>query len=213
MKFRLSKKSRVLLGAGIFLIALLSLCLAQLQQTQMRARAQQETAQAGLIIEKLANVNLVSQKEELESRLNEVESDLVAAKSSLKQSLETIETSDDIYDIAGQSNVTITRIDSSAPADEGVGGVDCSMITVTVRADGAVADLIDFVAGLTEKYGTGMVASAMITVPEVVDAAEGSGDSGSSEENGGNEEDVSVEEEAEEPRLVVTLLIYDYRGD
>lgn len=214
MKFKLSKKSRVLLGAGIFIIALLSLWLAQLQQTQMGARAQQELAQAELLIKKLTTSDdLVSQKEELEDSLNEAESDLVAAKNHLEQSLETIESSDDIFGIAGQSGVTITRINSSAPTDEEVGGVPCSAITVTVQVDGTMINLIYFVSGLTEKYGAAMVRSVLIDLPSELDIVEGEGDSGGSDGDDGSGEDGSVEEETKDPHLVVTLLIYDYRSD
>lgn len=199
MRFKLSTKSRVLLGAGTFLIVMMSLVLAQLQQTQMLSRAEQEMAQTELILGKLASVDLVSRQEGLAERLNLVKAELAAAKNSLEQSLETIESSGDIYDIARQSEVTITRIDSSAPEDEEISGVRGSVLKVKVKAQGTVADLIDFIYGLTEKYGTAQVTSALISVPEAAGATEGSGDGGSVEE--------------EEPRAVVTLLIYDYRGD
>ncbi|MFH0942500.1 MAG: hypothetical protein V1823_05730 [Chloroflexota bacterium] len=200
MKFKLSNKSRVLLGAGVFLIALLSLSMVQLQQIQARARAEQEMAQAGLLIEKLASTGLVSQKEALQSRLEKVRVEVAAEKGRLRQSLETIENSGDIYDIAGQSDVTIARIDSSAVSEKEIGGVKCSVILVTVKAEGTVADLVDFVSGLTAKYGTGVVMSARINVPD--EAESGTVDP----EAGGEEGPVEM------PMITVTLMIYDYRG-
>ena len=191
---------------GVFLIVLLSLGMVQLQQTQARNRAEQEMAQAGLLIEKLANTGLVSQKEDLQERLEKVKAEMTAEKSRLRQSLETIESCGDIYDIVGYSHVTIVRIESSAVTEAEIDGVKYSVLKVTVKASGTVADLVDFVSGLLEKYGTGVVMSAQINVPEEDDISGVDGESGDSEGTGDDQES------SESPQLMITLMIYDYRG-
>lgn len=200
MKFKLSQKSMVLLGAGVFLIALLSLGMVQLQQTQARARAEQEMAQAGLLLEKLTNTGLAPQKEELQARLEKVRVEMAAEKVRLRQSLETIENSGAIYEIAEQGNVSIVRIDSSVVSEKEIGGIKCSVIQVEVRAEGTVANLADFVWGLTAKFGTGVVMSVQINVPDEVESGAGSDNAS------------GAPAPAEMPQITVTLMIYDYRG-
>jgi len=197
MKFKLTNKSRVLLAAGVFLIALISLSMVQMQQIQARSRAEKEIAQTSLLIEKLTDNGLKVQKEDLQGQIETAKINVAQVKDSLRQSLETIESSGDIYDIAARSYVNIVRIDSSAVSEKEIGGVKCTVLAVTVRAEGSAADLINFVSRLTAKYHTGAVTSVRLNVteePAVGDNATGS-------------------EAAELPQILVDLTIYDYRGD
>ncbi|RJQ40325.1 MAG: hypothetical protein C4555_01805 [Dehalococcoidia bacterium] len=196
-KFSLSNKSRVLLGAGIFLIVLISLSMVQLQQIQARSRADQEIAQTNLLIEKLnVSGDLTAQKEALRGRIEKARSDMIQEKSHLEQSLETIESSGDIYDIAGRSGVSIVRIDSSAESEREIGGIKCSLIQVTVKAEGTMGALIYFVSQLTDKYRTGTVASVQINFPGQAASDNTSGAQG----------------QAGMPQITVAMTIYDYRG-
>jgi|SRR3989339_74950 len=196
LNFKLTNKSKVLLTAGVFLIALISLSMVQLQQVQARSRTEKETAQTNLLIEKLNIDGLVAQKAKLQSGVEQATVEASQAKDSLKQSLETIESSGDIYDIAAKSNVHIDSIDSSMVSEKDIGGVKCAVLQVTVKASGTTNDLINFVSQLTAEYHTGAVTSVRINM----------GNAGSSDNTSGT----PIQDNT--PQITVNLTIYDYRG-
>jgi hypothetical protein len=198
MKFKLSNKSRVLLITGVFLIAVFSLSLVQLNQIQARTRAEQEMAQTSLLIEKLNIGNaLASQKEELQGRIKTASANMEQEKIGLQQSLETIENSGDIYDIARRSYVSIVGIDSSKVSEKEIGGVKAAEINVNIRATGTMSNLISFVYDLTAKYRTGEITSVQITAP-VTDSV--------SDDTSGTVGPV------ETPQISVAITIYDCKG-
>lgn len=194
LNFKLTNKSKVLLTTGVFLIVLISLSMVQLQQIQARSRTEKETAQTNLLLEKLNIDGLASQKAELQSRVEQATVDISQAKDSLEQSLETIESSGDIYAIAAKSDVHVDSINSSMVSEKNIGGVKCAVLQVTVKASGTTTALINFVSQLTAKYHTGAVTSVQI------------GSAGSSDNTSGTLEQDNI------PQMTVNLTIYDYRG-
>ena len=192
MKFKLSNKSRVFLAAGIFLIAVFSLSMVQLNQVQARTRAEQEMAQTNLLIEKLnVSSELAAQKGELQGKITAATANMEQEKNGLQQSLETIENSGDIYDIARRSNVSIIQIDSSKVSEKELSGVKVAEIDVNVNAEGTLSNLISFVHALTAKYPTGEITSVQITAPEETESESGA---------------------VETSKITVALTIYDCRG-
>ena len=196
---KLSTTSWIFLTIGIFGILVLSLNVAYAQQSQEQSRLNEEVALVQKRLLKNPPQQISSQKSELESQLAKAELQLKVAKVGLFQSLESIEASDALFELAEASYVEVTEISSSGVSSELLEGVDFSILLLTVTIEGDVLNLVDFIYKWTHEYPTGVVQSVEITVPEVVEEEE--------------ETEEAEEAEEEKPSAIINLLIYSYEGD
>jgi len=207
---KLSKKAWLLLAGGIFIILAASLGTAYSQQDDEQGRLNEELALAQL---RLGNypaqqLELTSQQKKLESRLAMARSQLKNTRAGLSRSTESIEASGGLFEIAGDCHVEVTEISSPGPTTRELEGVTLAVLPLTVRIEGEVLDLIDFVSRWTGDYSTGVVESVEISVPLPPGEEE---EEGEVEETEGAEEEAAVEEQ--KPSAVINLLIYSYEGD
>lgn len=187
---KLSKTSWFFLGTGIFVILLLSFGAAYLQQSQQQDQLSEELSLAQLRLEKYSSrQQLSSQREELEAQLPKVQLQLKATRASLSQSVESIEASDTLFEIAEDSNVEIIMISSSTLNNEKLEGGTYSVLPLSVQIEGAITDLIDFIFKWSGEHRTGVMKSVGITIPKTNDAGE-----------------------LEKPSANLKLLIYSYQG-
>jgi len=207
---KLSKKVWLLLAGGIFVILAAGLGMAYSQQGDEQGRLNEELALARLRLENYPaqQLELTAQQKKLESRLAMAKSQLENAKTSLSRSTESIEASGGLFEIAGDCHVEVTAISSPGPGTRELEGVTLAVLPLTVRIEGEVLNLIDFVSRWTWDYATGVVESVQISVPLPPGEEE---EEGEVEETEGAEEEEAVEEQ--KPSAVINLLIYGYEGD
>ena len=214
---KLSKKGWLFLGAGIFAILAASLGMAHFQQASERSQLTQGLSMAQLQLQKYDFEGLSSRQEELERNLARVESQLRTSKNSLSQSIESIEASDTLYDIAKDCGVKITEIHSSSPNDDELEGVSCAAVPLTVQVEGDLSRIVDFIHEWTREYPTGLVRSVTINAPEVSDIGEEESEGEGEEEGAGEGEAESGEEAGEESEgqasARINMLIYTYGGN
>ena len=222
---KLSKKIWLFLAIAIFAIVVTSLGMVQSQQAKEQSQLKQELSLSQLQLGKSKDLSqqLSSQREDLENRLTQAESQLTTAKAGLFQLIETIEVSDTLFDIAEASGVEVIQITSSAPTDMELDGIACSALKSSVQIEGDVTSLIDFVLKWTETFRTGVVVSVRISPPGVKGAGEEQAEEEETveeeqaEEEGETEgeETIEVEQAVEEGQgsASIELLIYTYRGD
>ena len=189
---KLSKTALIFLGVGIFVILFGILGMTYSKQSQEQSRLNQELSLAQLRLKTYAPEQLSSQQEELESRLARFKTRLRAAKNSLYQSIQSIEITEALYEVAETSDVEIVEISSPGLADKELEEVTLSALTLKVTVEGDVLNLIDFIYAWTKEYPTGVVNSVEITVPLP-------------------EEEEETEEEL--PSAIINLLIYSYEGN
>ena len=129
MKLRLSKTAQLVLGIGIFVIALVSLYV-----IYSRQGSEQEQLDDNLLVTQATLPKVVSEKEnqerqltQLESQLTQLESELAQATSvlaesrkSFPESVESIEYDERLFKIADEWNLEITSLTASEPDDEKV---------------------------------------------------------------------------------------------
>ena len=186
---KLSKTALIVLVGGIFIILVAILGMTYSQQGQEQSRLNQELSLAQLRLEEYASEQLSSQQEELESRLTRLEARLRIVKAGLYQSIQNIEATETLYEVAEAYDVEIVEVSSPGLANEELEGITYSFLALTVTVEGdEEADLIDFIDAWTKEYPTGVVESVEITVP-------------------------LPEEEEELPSADIRLLIYTYEGD
>lgn len=191
---KLSRRTWIILLAGIFIIGLVSINTAYSKQDEERSQLNQElsVAQARLAQyapEQDSAQELASQQEELESRLVLIETQLKSVKVGLAPSIQSIEVTNTLFKVAESCGVEITEIGSPGLNDEALEGFNYSMLILTVKAEGSVLKLVNFILGLSDEFPTGVVEAVEINVPEV------------------------TEEETEPPSANLELHIHTYEGD
>ncbi len=169
---KISRTSWLILVAGVFVVALASLGIAHAQQIEEQGQLDEELTVAEKRLTNLELKGLSSQKMEMEKQLEQTVSELETIQDNINYPIESIQETDILFDIAEACDVTVTDMTSSALGGEQLASIDCSVITLTAKVEGDVADLIDFVIKLNNDFTTGMIKSADIIIPEDSDEAE-----------------------------------------
>jgi len=185
---KLSKTSLVLLVIGILVIAFGSLGAIRAYQINQHIRLSEELASAQLQLKKFQLDKLTYRQSELEQQLGQALSQFEAAEATLSQSVGSIATSSILFDIAAANGVEVTEVGSPGSASDSLGGVTCSVLTLTATVEGDVPNLIGFITQLNDDLKAGFVKSVDISIPE---------------ENS---------EEGEKPSANIQLLVYTYQG-
>ena len=170
---KLGKTAWVFLAIGFFVVVGAGLIMAYYENEQEQIRLQQELSLTQETLTKYSPKELSSRQEEVENRLAGAESELEAAKANLRQSIESIEVTDTIFDAAATSNVKILRIRSlGTPIDTVVQELTLTVLSLSVKVEGDIRDLVNFVVELNGKFPSGAIESVEIIVPVAVEGEE-----------------------------------------
>ncbi|MFC1957487.1 hypothetical protein ACFLX0_01555 [Chloroflexota bacterium] len=197
--FKPRKQFFIVLALGILIILLAGLLLAYSQQGQEQIRIKEEVFLAETALNKFSPEELLSQQGELENKVAQSESQLKDVKANLLQSIESIEVTDTLFDVAKTSVVEIITINSPGPTSENLAGFPYSVLTLNVKVEGDVTALIDFILNLSTRFPTSSIKSIEIFIPGVT-VADG--------------EIAAVRtEELGKPVVDIELLVHKYEGD
>ncbi len=184
---KLSKRSWLVIAAGVFIIALASLGLLRSQQVQEQNELNEQLASVRLRLSGVQLEQLSSRQAELEEQLSQATPQFEVVKAILSQPVGSFAVSSTLFDTAEAHGVEVTEMTSPSLATESLEGVACLVISFTARVEGDVPNLVSFVTNLNEQLATGVVKSTTITIPEM-----------------NSEEKASA---------VIELVVYSYRGD
>lgn len=190
---KLGKKAWIILAGGIFVVLMASLFMVYSQQGQEQSRLSQELSLVRLTLARFSPEELSAQQRVLESRLAGAESVLDTAKNKLRQSIESIEVTDTLFEVADTHNVEIIGIDSPGVTGEELEGVSLSILSLTAVVEGDVSNLIDFIIELSQQFPTSVDGSVEILFPTSADG--------------------TVETGVETPTASIELRIHTYEGD
>jgi len=222
---KLSKTAWLILGIGIFVIAFGGLCLVYFQQGSER-----EQLNDGLLVAQATLPKVISEKEDWERQLAQWESQLGQLKSELAQAklllaeskmsfpkaVESIEYDEEIFKIADNCDLDITKLTSSEPRDKEAEGITSSeprdkeseditysVTSFVVDVKGEVANILDFINTIatSKAFTTATVELVDIEVPQPLTEEE---------KEGLTEEEI---EDREKPSATVSLAIYAYKGE
>jgi hypothetical protein len=206
---KLSKTSWLILSGGVFVVILAGLGVTRSQQLQERNRMNEELSLSETRLDKMDITDLRRQSEDLRQQVDEVRTQLDEAKGRLRQTVVSVDVTDELFKIAGYSGVTITSMTTSTISSKELEGIGLSTMSLTVQAKGDLDKIVDFVVNLNNDYATGYVKSAQITVPlldgepaEV--SGEAAGDEGGGATGGPAESGVAV---------AIQMVVYSYEGD
>ncbi len=190
---KLGRTSRVVLGVGLFVIAVLGLYLVYQGQAGKRQVARDDLTQAQaeqqtLILEKQGLESELGQLEDElaqeQSNIGQLETELVQAILALAQteagfpgSMGSIEYDEILFGFARDSNLEIVGLSASEPSDtseDDIEDITYATTSFTVEVRGGVADILDFIyAVVTDgNFKTAILEPVTIAVPEPLTGAE-----------------------------------------
>jgi hypothetical protein len=184
---KLSKKIWLILGVGVFIIALVYLGMVRFQQIQEQDKLNEEL---DLTESRLAGVQmeeLSSQQAELEAQMSQTEAQFEAVKAMLSQPVGSAESTSVLFESAEDYDLEITELTSSSQTTESLEGVTCSVVSLTAQVEGDAANIVNFATGLNTYFSTGVVKLVAMTIPETASG--------------------------ENATANIQLAIYTYRGD
>jgi hypothetical protein len=88
---------------------------------------------------------LINQRQNLEDELVHAESLLAESKAKFPESVESIEYDDDLFEIADDCNVGLSRVTASPPSSKIVGAVTYSVSPFVLGVQGSINDILDFI--------------------------------------------------------------------
>lgn len=211
MKF--GKSAQLILAIGIFTIAAIFLY----RMNQERA-AEYEELNTQLATSQALLPELVSEGEELESRLNQLQAELSQARTSLSSgkakfpgTIDGIRYDELLLQMARDRDLEMMTLYTSEPAERDVGDVTLTVTTFDMEVKGTVADILDFVNAIAvgDDFTVATAEIVSISVPEPLTQQEKEG----LVEQAQGEETEEEEEELGAPSAAIQLKIYNYRGE
>ena len=163
---KLSKRSWLLLAVGVSIIAFASLGAVRSQQASEQDQLYEELSLAELKLSRIQLKQLSSRQKELEKQLSQTISQSETTNVVLPQPTGSIVASDTLFDTAAACGVKVIAISSSGLATDEVEGTICYVLTLAVRVEGDVSNLISCITKLNDDLTNGVVKSVQISIPE-----------------------------------------------
>ncbi|MDP3879859.1 MAG: hypothetical protein Q8Q07_06105 [Dehalococcoidales bacterium] len=163
---KLSKRSWILIAAVVFAIASTYLGVVHLQQVQQQNRLDEQFEQIQTKLENVKITRLISRKAELETQLGEAKVQLETAQIALSRPVESSMVTRALFDVAEAHSLEVIQMTSSSPSKANLEGADFSLLTLTARIEGSAPNLINFIIDLNTYFGTSVVKSVTINIPE-----------------------------------------------
>jgi hypothetical protein len=201
---KLSKTSWLILSGGVFVVILAGLGVTRTQQLREQTRMNEELSLSETRLDKLDVTELRRQIEDLQQQVEQGQTQLDDAQERLRQTVISVDVTDEFFKIAGYSGVTVMSLTTSKISTNELEGIGLETIALAAQVKGDLDKIIDFVINLNNGYATGYVESAQITVPSLPmeqpeePVAEGG-------ETAGPEDGV--------PTVAVQMIVYSYERD
>jgi hypothetical protein len=162
---KLTKKSWLFIGIGIFLIALVGLWTVYSQQSGVKKQLKEEYDMATSRLNSIQVEQLADQQGELEQQLDDTIAQSKTARKTLSEPMNSIIITDILFSTADSNSVNITEIQSSGMNDVELEGVPCRVLPLTANIEGEVGNLVAFITQLNDDLATGVVRSVDMNIP------------------------------------------------
>jgi hypothetical protein len=168
---KISKASWMILGAGVFIIALTGLGVARSGQVQEQKKV---TTDLTVNTARLNNLQVSleqSRINELEQEVKDAQSQTGDIKNRLIQSVISVDVADKFYEIAGFYSVNVTSMGTSTNSEQPFTGIPCEIISLSASVSGTADNIIDFVKGLNDNFITGFIRSAQLDLKDPLNSS------------------------------------------
>lgn len=160
----MGKTSWIAIILGSFVIVLVGLGLVSLQQIQEKARLNNELTQSRAELDGIQLEPLSEQQADLENQLIQATAEFETSREILSKPMETVSIIKSVYDIADNSEVEVTQVNSSVTSEQSE-GINCSTRTISAKISGDPANLVSFITILNGRLPTGVINSMTVTTP------------------------------------------------
>jgi len=140
---KLSKKIGLIIVIVIFAVALGVLFSIYSGQNGELAQLNDRLSRAQTLLP-----GLINNRETKEDELTQAESLLAAGRAQFPESVESIEYGDDLFEIADDCNVSLTKLTASKPTNKTVGAVTYSVSSFTIVVQGSIDNILEFIYAL-----------------------------------------------------------------
>jgi len=137
---KLSRKATLIVVIVVFAVALGVLFYIYSGQNKERAGLNERLSWAQTLLP-----GLVDNRETKEDELTQAQSLLAASQAQFPESVESIEYDDDLFEIAEDCNVSLTKVTASKPTSKTIGAVTYSISSFVVVVYGSIDNIMDFI--------------------------------------------------------------------
>lgn len=163
---KINKTRFLWMAAGIAVIAIGGLGFMYWRQLERQDELTQKLTKPQGTPAQLEIISLVSQKTDLQAEIDAAQSQFEAMREVASRQIVSSTITRAIFDLAKKHEMEVTEMVSSAPARKNLDGVDFSVISLTVRAEGKDDKVVAFVSDLNGRFGTGAIDTVNITIPQ-----------------------------------------------
>jgi hypothetical protein len=160
---KISKVSWLFLIVGVVVIAALSLGMTHSSQSSQQKQLRDQLTAAQQKLSSIDNQTLTAKQTQLTQDLSKYTAQIGATKSSLTSNWDSIDAIAKVISFASPLNVAVTSIKSSPVGTEQLGGTPCQTLILDFDVQGTIANVRDFVLGLSQTFPTGMVKTLTVT--------------------------------------------------
>jgi uncharacterized protein YqgV (UPF0045/DUF77 family) len=159
---KFSKKTLILIVAGVFLIVAAVLAMRDFRQFDEKDKLTKQLAVSQARLHAIEIDELTARQTQLERQLRQVGPEIELVKAKFSQPVTSTAVATAIFEAADAFGLLVNRMASTSPADETVEGAKLSAITVTTEVEGNVSKVVDFIKALNNTFKTSAVSSVEI---------------------------------------------------
>lgn len=137
---KIGRKALLVLGAVAIVAALIVVGMLYFRQAGDRADLNNRLDRAQTLL-----LGLTANKNNLEDQLISAQSSLDESSAKFPESVESIEYGEYLFEIADDCNVNLDSLNFPRPAATTVGGVACSVVSLTLPVTGTLENIFQFI--------------------------------------------------------------------
>ncbi len=165
MSIRISKTVWVLVAIGVFLLIFIPLGMAYRNQVDEQDNLLGQLNTTRQASAKIPINELKAKEDSLKTQIVTLNDKVSTALTKLDKPTNDIIATDDLFDLAGATKVEIVQLTSAGTGKQNIENLNCTVLPLTMRIEGDVARIIDFILELSNTFTTGVVGSVDISVP------------------------------------------------
>lgn len=156
---KLSRKTLLIIAAGVLLITLAGVDVLYLQQVAEQTRLNEQLVSAQSKLRGLQLEQLSAKQTELEKQLTQAMSRLETAKAPFSELTGSTTTISTFLKVAEANGLEVTEIRSPGPAEDTLGELDYWVVPLTATVKGNTPNLVSFLFELNSSLVTGVIKS------------------------------------------------------
>lgn len=163
---KITKTQWLVIGVVVSAITILSLGLIYLKNSQQREQLNTKLAQTLANPAKIEVTRLLASRAELEAEVDEAKSRFESMRAVASRQAVSSVIIRTLFDVAKANGMEIVELSSAVPTVTSLKGVNFSLISLRVRAEGNTSRIVDFIGDLNASFDAGVIESVSVSVPK-----------------------------------------------